>query len=211
MNRTLTAAVALAAAFGIAGLAHAQTTASPSTQPGAPNMTTPTTPPSMPNSAASTNPSSMNPSAVSTAPMTPANPAGMNPSTAATASPATSPYVTSPLANNPSATTNSSMMGSKQATMSQSNIQQAQQQLKAQGLYRGAIDGVMGPRTEQALSQFQRRNGLPESAELDQQTLYRLNGSYTGAGTTAPMGSIPSSSTPSPSTRQQPSSGTRSY
>jgi peptidoglycan hydrolase-like protein with peptidoglycan-binding domain len=89
--------------------------------------------------------------------------------------------------------------------MSQSNIQQAQQQLRAQGLYRGAIDGVMGPRTEQALSRFQEQNGLPQSADLDQQTMDRLMSSNTGANTTAPMGATPDQPT------QQPSATPRRY
>jgi peptidoglycan hydrolase-like protein with peptidoglycan-binding domain len=74
---------------------------------------------------------------------------------------------------------------------SPSQVLQAQQELKSQGLYRGAIDGVVGPETQTAVSQFQKQQGLPQTAQLDQQTLDRLNGSNAGApqGTrTAPMG-----------------------
>ena len=60
--------------------------------------------------------------------------------------------------------------------VSQPQIQEAQQQLKSAGLYRGAVDGVMGPETQTALSQFQREQGLPQTAQLDQQTLSRLIG-----------------------------------
>ncbi len=176
MNWTLTAAVALAAALGTAGLAHAQTSTVQPTTPISPNTTAPGT---MPNAPDAANPSSMNPPAPTGSASTNPSAAAANPSNAANPS----------ALNNPSATASGSTMGSKQATMSQSNIQQAQQQLRAQGLYRGAIDGVMGPRTEQALSRFQEQNGLPQSADLDQQTMDRLMSSNTGANTTAPMGS----------------------
>ena len=172
MNRTLTATVALAAALGIAGFAQAQTAASPSSQPGAPSMTTPMTPgaSSLPNPSASTNPSSATPSA-------PTANAGMNPSAAAVSNSANAPTMNNLPANNqPSASASADRMGSKQSTMSQPDIEQAQQQLKAQGLYRGAIDGVVGPETEHALMRFQHQNGLPETAALDQQTMDRLNG-----------------------------------
>jgi peptidoglycan DL-endopeptidase CwlO len=138
MNRTLTAAVALATALGMAGLAHAQssTAPSPSTQ-----MTPPAAPNTMP-----------------------------------------SPQTTAP---------SSSMDQSGQQT-SQSQILQAQQALKSQGLYRGAIDGVDGPEMHAAVTQFQRQQGLPQTAQLDQQTLERLNGSNTGGSqsstTRSPLG-----------------------
>lgn len=76
---------------------------------------------------------------------------------------------------------------------SQPEIQQAQQQLKSQGLYRGAVDGVMGPETQTALMAFQREHNLPQTAQLDQQTLSALNGGSTsGAGMT---GGTPPSTT----------------
>ena len=171
MNRTLTATVALAAALGIAGFAQAQTTASPSTQPGAPSTTMPMTPGASSLPSASTNPSSTIPSA-------PAANMGMNPSAAAVSNSTNPPAMnnTRPANSQPSASASADSMGSKQSTMSQPDIEQAQQQLKAQGLYRGAIDGVVGPETEHALMRFQHQNGLPETAALDQQTMDRLSG-----------------------------------
>ena len=53
---------------------------------------------------------------------------------------------------------------------------QAQEQLQAQGLYRGPIDGMMGNGTRRGLAQFQRQNGLPPSGTLDPQTLASLSG-----------------------------------
>lgn len=179
MNRTLTATVALAAALGVAGIAHAQTI-TPSTQSVAPNMSQPMPGASnaMPNSPAVANPSGM------------ANPSSMNPSAAGQPNAMNTPSAASP-------NSNSSQGGSKQASMSQSDIQQAQQQLKAQGLYRGAVDGILGPQTEQALSQFQQQSGLPQTADLDQQTMTRLMGGQS-------QGQAPSQTMPQQNMQQQP-------
>ena len=81
-------------------------------------------------------------------------------------------------------------------------IKQAQQQLKSQGLYNGAIDGQMGPETASALSKFQQKNGLPANSELDQQTMAKLmgNGSTSpnaGSGSSTPPASMNPSMTPS--------------
>ena len=89
----------------------------------------------------------------------------------------------------------SQMNQGAQQPASRSEIQQAQQQLKSQGLYRGTADGVMGPETQTALRAFQRQNGLPQSAELDQQTSTRLSGSGAGQSTTGTQGMTPSSPT----------------
>lgn len=71
--------------------------------------------------------------------------------------------------------------------MSRSEIQQAQQQLKQQGLYRGRVDGRMGPETRTALSQFQEKNGLQKTGRLDQQTMASLmNGQTSGVGSSSP-------------------------
>jgi hypothetical protein len=170
MNRTLTATVALAAALGMAGMAHAQT-----------NSTTGTS-----SSPMTTSPSASQPG-MSGAPSAAQNPSGtQNPATM-TAPGATSTYGTSPQANTNQMNTGpqgSPTGGATQASepASQSQILQAQQQLKSAGLYRGSVDGVMGPGTQSALMAFQREQGLPETAQLDQQTLQRLSG---GSGTSA--------------------------
>ncbi len=70
------------------------------------------------------------------------------------------------------------------ATMSRSEIRQAQQQLRRDHLYRGRIDGIAGSETRQALQRYQRKNGLPVTAQLDQDTMSRLLGS--GQGSSAP-------------------------
>ena len=143
MNRTLTAAVALTATLGTAGLTLAQGY-TPGTNAPTPGMTS--TP----------------------APATGASPA-MTPGSSAT--PSMSPGA---------ATNQQSMQGQPGAGQngqlaSPVNIQQAQQQLRTQGLYNGAIDGQLGPEMKTAIKQFQQRNGLPQTGMLDQQTSARLS------------------------------------
>jgi len=90
--------------------------------------------------------------------------------------------------------------------VSPSQIQQAQQQLKSQGLYNGEIDGIVGPQTQTALSRFQSEQGLPRTAQLDQQTMSRLMGGPNGSnsGTSGPT---PSYSPPAAT--QNPALGTQ--
>jgi len=59
---------------------------------------------------------------------------------------------------------------------SSAEIRQAQQQLRNQGFYHGQIDGIIGPETEQAIGQFQQKNGLSQTATLDQPTMGKLLG-----------------------------------
>jgi hypothetical protein len=61
-------------------------------------------------------------------------------------------------------------------------VLQLQQYLKAQGLYSGAIDGIFGPKTEQAVKQFQRNfNALDTS---DNRVSYTQNGITREIGST---------------------------
>ena len=69
----------------------------------------------------------------------------------------------------------------------------------------GTADGVMGPKTRQALREFQKKEGLKESGRLDAETMDKLGvqkTSSTGSGS-------PSSSSPSASPGSQ-SSGSSS-
>jgi hypothetical protein len=149
MKRTLTAAVALTAALGMAGLAHAQSNANPSASPSTLSPSTPSTTsnPSMTSQSGAQDP------ALSVPGSTPGS---------------TGRYG----AQNPQA--NAQSMNPNIQQVSASQIEQAQQQLKTAGLYRGEVDGVMGPQTQTALSQFQKQQGLPETAQLDQQTMGQL-------------------------------------
>ncbi len=50
----------------------------------------------------------------------------------------------------------------------------AQQQLAQEGYYRGEIDGVVGPQTEQAIAQYQSRHGLQVTGSLSPDTIAAL-------------------------------------
>ncbi|HXR85972.1 MAG TPA: peptidoglycan-binding domain-containing protein [Stellaceae bacterium] len=89
------------------------------------------------------------------------------------------------------------MSSSAAGGASQEDIRQAQEALQDQGLYHGQIDGKWGPQTKQAVSQFQKKNGLKQSAQLDQQTLDDLqNNSSSGSmsGGSSSSGRSPNSS-----------------
>ena len=51
------------------------------------------------------------------------------------------------------------------------NVQSALQQ---QGYYQGEVDGLLGPQTRGAIADYQRANGLEETAAIDQPTLESL-------------------------------------
>lgn len=93
--------------------------------------------------------------------------------------------------------TSTSSMG---AGVSHSEVTQAQTALKQKGLYSGPIDGRIGPKTRQAISQFQRQNGLKQTAQLDSRTMSELHGSGTsGSGTSGSGAAAPSHSPSAPS------------
>ena len=88
------------------------------------------------------------------------------------------------------------------ASASQGDIEQAQQQLKAQGLYNGQIDGLMGPQTRSALSKFQQENGLTQNSTLDQETKQKLSQANNNNGTQQQP--QPQQPTPAPAQPQTP-------
>jgi peptidoglycan hydrolase-like protein with peptidoglycan-binding domain len=67
------------------------------------------------------------------------------------------------------------------------DIRWAQLELRNRGLYRGSLDGIVGPETRRAVSQFQTINGLGPTASLDAQTWKALTGNpVIGEGTSTP-------------------------
>ncbi len=68
-----------------------------------------------------------------------------------------------------------------------SRVREAQQALQQDGLYKGKVDGQFGPKTRSALAQFQKQNGLKQTARLDRATMSKLmqSGGPSGA---APSG-----------------------
>ncbi len=61
-------------------------------------------------------------------------------------------------------------------------ITKVQSALKEKGYNPGPVDGIMGPRTSKALRDFQIKNDIPVSGEIDKPTLDRLGikGSFMG-------------------------------
>lgn len=53
-------------------------------------------------------------------------------------------------------------------------IADVQSALQQQGYYRGSVDGTYGPMTRRALLNFQGENGLPQTGQIDQDTLGAL-------------------------------------
>ena len=74
-----------------------------------------------------------------------------------------------------------------QREFEQWTVRQAQQFLKSQGLYDGTIDGRLGPQTRQAVSSYQLRNGLPDTAKLDDATLTQMSSQGIGVGSSTPQ------------------------
>lgn len=67
------------------------------------------------------------------------------------------------------------------------DIRWAQVELRERGLYQGSLDGILGPETKRALSQFQKTNGLEATALLDAQTWEALTSSSGfGEGSSTP-------------------------
>ena len=62
----------------------------------------------------------------------------------------------------------------KHASMSADQVKQAQQKLKGDGDYMGQVDGKFGPKTAQAVKQYQKKNGLQQTGRLDRDTLGKL-------------------------------------
>lgn len=72
-------------------------------------------------------------------------------------------------------------------SVSPNQVKQVQQKLKQDGDYTGAVDGKLGPKTAQAVKQFQQQNGLQQTGSLDDQTLSKLGLEQTsGSGSSMP-------------------------
>jgi len=64
----------------------------------------------------------------------------------------------------------SSAVTPSDSTRNEDIVRQAQSALQDAGFEPGRIDGVMGPKTEAALRQFQAAQGLPQTGRLDATT-----------------------------------------
>ncbi len=89
-------------------------------------------------------------------------------------------------------------------------IKQAQEKLKAQNMYKGQVDGVMGPETRQALMEFQKQNGLQQTGPLDDQTEQKLGITEQSGSNSRSNGTSGTSSSGTSSTGAHSSSGANS-
>lgn len=70
--------------------------------------------------------------------------------------------------------TRPAVVAQRPAALSREAVRRGQQALQDKGLYTGAIDGIMGPGTGEALKAFQRSQNLDETGVFDPPTLARL-------------------------------------
>jgi hypothetical protein len=63
---------------------------------------------------------------------------------------------------------------SRSTGVNRENAKSAQEALKAKGFYDGAVDGVVGPKTRRAVSEYQKSEGLEVTGRLDSPTAERL-------------------------------------
>ena len=72
------------------------------------------------------------------------------------------------------------------ASADPATVRQAQEKLVSEGINPGAVDGRLGPQTQQGLQEFQRSKGLEPSGQLDAETVAALgldSGSAATGGT----------------------------
>ena len=73
------------------------------------------------------------------------------------------------------------------ANLAKDDVRQVQLELRHSGLYNGSLDGVIGPQTKEALVQFQKENGLEQTATLDALTMATMFGNIgTSQGSSMP-------------------------
>ena len=75
---------------------------------------------------------------------------------------------------NPPAVSSTPRSSQTAADLANDDIRQAQWELRAQGLYKGPIDGALNKRTQQAVHEYQKQNGLSQTENLDQATIRSL-------------------------------------
>jgi peptidoglycan hydrolase-like protein with peptidoglycan-binding domain len=91
----------------------------------------------------------------------------------------------------------SSQQGSpQQASQDSETVKQAQQKLSEKGHDAGPTDGMIGPKTQAALKEFQQKQGMQPSGQLDSQTLAALDidSGSASTGSSSSGSSSPSSS-----------------
>jgi len=142
---------------------------------------------------------------------------GMNSGSSATngSSVASMPSSSSSMGGNDAAMSGSTSHHSTSQNMSADTIKQAQTELKQQGLYDGAVDGKLGPKTKSAVSQYQKQQGLKQTASLDHETMSRLSGGSSSgsksSGSSSGSNAAPSGSSGSSSSTGSSSTGSQTH
>jgi hypothetical protein len=93
----------------------------------------------------------------------------------ATAAKAGEPEAPAPAATGPKPLTTAAL--GSQATSGTDQVASAQRMLKALDLYKGPIDGTMGPETRDAVMRFQSAKGLPPTGEVTADLIDKLRAS----------------------------------
>jgi len=85
--------------------------------------------------------------------------------------------------------------GQGQMGMQQADVRQVQERLKEAGFNPGPVDGQFGPQTREALKEYQKAHGLPETGQLDESTrdLLMARGSQDAPGRMQTPGGTPGS------------------
>jgi peptidoglycan hydrolase-like protein with peptidoglycan-binding domain len=96
----------------------------------------------------------------------------------------------------------------QQVKMDEQTIRDVQQKLKEAGHDVGKVDGKWGPKTSNALKEFQQAQGVPATGELDSQTLSALGVEGSGSETLAEQPGAANQAGDDPGAR--PESGTGS-
>ncbi|OLC13824.1 MAG: hypothetical protein AUH29_11875 [Candidatus Rokubacteria bacterium 13_1_40CM_69_27] len=94
--------------------------------------------------------------------------------------------------------------GNKEAAGSE-RVRSAQEALRDKGFDPGPIDGVMGPKTRAAVTNFQKKEGLKATGRLDVATMSRLGmDTTTGAAEPSAPSASPTTSPPPAATPSKP-------
>jgi peptidoglycan hydrolase-like protein with peptidoglycan-binding domain len=73
-----------------------------------------------------------------------------------------------------SSSSSSSSAATSPSQLTQQQVMEIQTKLKQENVYNGKADGRWGPESEQALKQFQQKNNLPATGQLDEETMAQL-------------------------------------
>lgn len=104
---------------------------------------------------------------------------------------------------------------SEQSELTPDTVRGVQQTLRQDGMYHSNVDGVWGPATQAAVRDYQQRNNMNVTGQLDQATLASLNPSNAQSneqpqpnsqqyGNNAPNYNPPPNNNPQPANANQP-------